>query len=436
MATGRLLLSIRRTDSKKLLGNNQAHQYKPMRPTDLLDMTRVTSDALPHSLNATTVHLEREETPDFKNSAIIEVLSSPDEPTENKIDQSLGAESIATQPSTQCNTKNARPLSAPTKTVASIVSVPAHKSHTLPNKRNSLFKQAKDRQTAEREKRTASIHNNAQILLKYAQNRQSSHSSSSLQIDNQSPTRINKLFESAIDQQKSVEDSESPDLSCSRHSSSSITMEECSSSSTPLNLRHISMDETRLASVMQMDSIWKQVESGDDSPSLTAKHSGSLLFDKDEDEFLDLNDQTEPSEDFANEVLVSSGISALNPSSLPFEESTVTLTTSVTPNLLTSTPVISSTPVPICTPTPSSMALTTPTPITASTPLTQSVPLSDDISAPTELNVETRQQTTSLDNKGTYVHNYTCMYMYLVHAFSAVFRYRLFTYHFKITGPC
>ncbi len=415
--TGKLLLCIRRADFNKPVVNNQVHQHKSLQPLDQLDMSRVTSDALPHSLNATTVHLEREETPDFKNSTIIEVLSSPDKPIESDKDKFLSVETIDAYPSqssTLHNTKNARPRSAPTKTVTSIVSVPAHKSHTLPNKRNSLFKQAKDRQIAEREKRTASIHNSAQILLKYAQNRQSSHSSSSLQADDQSPTRINKLFEkSTIKQQSSVENSECRDLSCSRHSSSSITMDECSSSSTPLNLRHISMDETRLASVMQMDSIWKQVESGDDSPSLSARHTSSLLFDRDEDEVPCSSEQTEYSNDLT-EVLLSGGISILQPSCLPSNTSTATFTTSASPNLITSTPLTSSKPIPICTPTPS---LSTPTPIAASTPLAQSMPLLYDVSV-SKKNAETRQESTSFDNKGDSI-NFGHMYVMCMHSIHA-----------------
>lgn len=399
MATGRLLLSIHRPDYKKPLGKNQ---YKSIRPPDLLDMSRVTSDALPHSLNATTIHLDREETPNFKNSSIMEVLSSPEEPMENRKDKSLDFELINTQPSKSSSlrsTKNARPLSAPTKKAASVTSVSAHKSHTLPTKKNSLLKQTKELQSAEREKRSASIHNNAQILLKYAQNRQSSHSSSSLHTDNQSPSRVSKLFEVTTDQQKSVADSGSPSLSCSHHSSSSITMDEHSSSSTPLNLRHISMDETRLVSVMQMDSIWKQVESGDDSPSLTAQRSSSLLFEGDEDEVTDINEPILPSKDTENHTHESGGIFSLQPSSLATEGSMATLTTSSTPNLVTSTPVSTSIPSPICTPAPSSIS---PAPIAASTPVTQSEPLFNNdtsVSVPKK-DAETNQRITSLDGKG------------------------------------
>jgi len=64
------------------------------------------------------------------------------------------------------------------------------------------------------------------------------------------------------------------------HSQVSIGTEDAS---TPLNLRHISMDETRIASIFHMDSIWRQVESGDNSPAVARHFVSELTADSSPD---------------------------------------------------------------------------------------------------------------------------------------------------------
>ena len=393
----------------------QRPQHKLLRPPDLLDMSRVTSDALPHSLNATTIRVERQGTPDFMNSVVLEVLSSPDEPNESnrEIQVPIEAELTETKPSkpiTHSN-KNVRPLSAPTKALAASIGVPAHKSNTLPNKSNSLFKVAKERQTVERGKRTANIHSNSQILLKYAQNRQSSHSSSSLQRGGQSPMQLDKLFESTNSQHKVARGSVSPELLCSHHSSSSITNDDCSSASTPLNLRHISMDETRLASVIQMDNIWRQVESGDDSPGLIVRHSNSIHFDEEEDELLltTVSGKTELLQDSMDSSLSHPQASlsqlAMSPTSAPITTlSTPTSLTISTPltistSLITSTPLITSSPLTTSTPIAAAIQpLKTSTPLAGLSLITKSAPLLDDISVTVDEIREDKQRSASFNN--------------------------------------
>ncbi len=415
------MLSIHRSDMIMVKQRPQLH--KSLQP--LLDMSRVTSDALPHSLNATTVRVERQGTPDFMDSVVLEVLSSPDEPNESnrEIQVLIEAELTDTNPSNSKpiahNNKNVRPLSAPTKALASSVGVPAHKSNTLPNKRSSLFKVAKERQTVQKEKRTANIHSNAQILLKYAQNRQSSHSNSSLQRGGQSPMQLDKLFESTNGQQKVAGGSVSPELLHSHHSSSSTTIDECSSSSTPLNLRHISMDETRLASVIQMDNIWRQVESGDDSPSLVGQHSSTSHFNEEEGGLLLTTafGKTELSQD---SIQVDSSLSHPQPSSSQLATTSTPITTLTTPtspistpltismSLITASPVVTSTPLTTSTPIAAAIPLETSTPLTGLSPLTKSAPLLDDISVTVPKSRDDKQRSASFNNKGIFVYTRQC----------------------------
>ncbi len=431
MLTGRLMLSIHRSDMIMVKQRPQLH--KSLQP--LLDMSRVTSDALPHSLNATTVRVERQGTPDFMDSVVLEVLSSPDEPNESnrEIQVLIEAELTDTNPSNSKpiahNNKNVRPLSAPTKALASSVGVPAHKSNTLPNKRSSLFKVAKERQTVQKEKRTANIHSNAQILLKYAQNRQSSHSNSSLQRGGQSPMQLDKLFESTNGQQKVAGGSVSPELLHSHHSSSSTTIDECSSSSTPLNLRHISMDETRLASVIQMDNIWRQVESGDDSPSLVGQHSSTSHFNEEhfneEEDGLLLTTASGKTELLQDSIQVDSSLSHPQPSSSQLATTSTPITTLTTPtspistpltismSLITASPLVTSTPLTTSTPIASAIPLAAAIPLETSTPLTgglspptKSAPLLDDISVTVPKSRDDKQRSASFNNKGIFV--YTC----------------------------
>ena len=260
--------------------SQHAPHYKSLRPPDLLDMSRVTSDALPHSLIATTVHVDSVEPSDFVIDSATEIMSSPDVPTDSP-ERDITNENRQTQENCIPNgrgtvpyiTKNSRPLSAPSKSRSS-TAMSIGKSHTLPNKSSSVSRLVKDHQAAEREK---SFQSNAQILLKYAQSRQTTGNNWCQQRGSLSPTQ-SKLFKESDDDHQAAEGSPSPEVQ-SRHSTTSLTNAGsiCSSNSTPLNLRHISMDETRIASVIQMDSIWRQVESGDDSSNLDAQSSAATF---------------------------------------------------------------------------------------------------------------------------------------------------------------
>ena len=298
--------------------------YKSTRPHDLLDMARVNSDALPYSQKPRTVQVpfERSEssTPDFLNSSIVNITSSTDElshlPDNNeashphedhhsegyhnhelrdiqtssdnlvKTIDNPAAETICTDKfATQfSHSKNPRPISAPTKSLSSSVLI-SNKAHTLPTSMSdSDPKSVQKKQELldkERKRRSSSIQASAQVLLKYSQKRKYSQTGS-LPREYQSLSHI--MFDlgdevSSGDTNIANRRPSSPELALSLNSSSSIStaMDEDNSSSTPLNLRHISMDETRVASLIHMDNIWRQVESGDDSPNPSGRVDDSTI---------------------------------------------------------------------------------------------------------------------------------------------------------------
>ena len=295
--------------------------YKSTRQHDLLDMSRVNSDALPYSQKPGTVQLpfERSEssTPDFLDSSIVEITSSTDKLNQESVKDEATNEghysedphkheltTIQTssdnavesvdhpttetvcidKPATQSSrSKTPRPISAPTKSLSSSVLI-SNKSHTLPTSISGSDPKSMHKKQAlldkERKRRSSSIQANAQVLLKYSQERKYSRTGS-LPREYQSLSQMFDLNDevSSGDTKRAARRTSSPDLAHSPNSSSSVTTgtDEDNSSSTPLNLRHISMDETRVASLIQMDNIWRQVESGDDSPNPSSRVDESTI---------------------------------------------------------------------------------------------------------------------------------------------------------------
>ena len=156
---------------------------------------------------------------------------------------------------TQSAHRNSRPISAP------IRSVPTGGSYTLPhNLTGEELRRLKEKRVSldeEREKRRASIEEGARAALQYVKHRKTEslprqYRSSSL---NRS-LGSEEDFHSSHDRKSS-----SPAAIFGVTSPVKVAPE---TPPTPLNLRNMSIDETREASFNQMDEIWRQVESGSD----------------------------------------------------------------------------------------------------------------------------------------------------------------------------
>lgn len=283
--------------------------YKSLQPPDLLDMSRVNSQ---YSQKHQTVQLDSEWAesciPDPVESSTVDITISAndmngvteysktqndnidecpavqtepvsiDESAENsKIEAVINDDGQGTVPHSK-SSKTLRPLSAPTKSLSSS-NILSSKSHTLPSRISvSGTKSMQEKQALldlERKKRSNNIQTNAHVLLKYSQERRYSQTGS-LPRDYQSITKYFNISDEA-ESNAAIRGQSLHDSTCSPSSSTSVStgQDDDNSLSTPLNLRHISIDETRIASLIHMDKIWRQVESGDDSPNTSEKMDGT-----------------------------------------------------------------------------------------------------------------------------------------------------------------
>ena len=146
--------------------------------------------------------------------------------------------------------KGGRPVSAPTRSVSSVV-LPSHSFYTLPS--GLSHKKLREKRISldeERYKRQARFQEGARAALQYQRRSLKSES-------------LPRNYHSS-----SVSHNEEDDLKTSPVPStlSPIATSRDSTSSTPMSLRQLSIDETPTVSKMQMEEIWKEVEGGASQP--------------------------------------------------------------------------------------------------------------------------------------------------------------------------
>ena len=264
------------------------------------DLTRVQSDALPSSMHASKVlcelppHSDRElhaDAPDFlsdANSMAVEIGSSLDDDLE-RVSMSDSHMDIQMEEGGDLGNngmedklmhfvlltkgergKEGRPYSAPSRSV-STGAVPLGTSYTLPpNISGAEITQMKEKRTSlseEREKRKANIAESARAAQKFRTKR-TSVKSDSLSRDYRSASLSSKsgCSDEEFFQQhsaKHIRKSSSPAVIARalHHQDDPVR----NPSSSPLNLRNMSIDDTKEASFSQMAEIWRQVEEADSS---------------------------------------------------------------------------------------------------------------------------------------------------------------------------
>ena len=154
--------------------------------------------------------------------------------------------------SAQSAQKTARPISAP------IRSVPMGGSYTLPHSlTGGELKRLKEKRVSlgeEREKRRASIEEGTRAALQYVKHRKTES--------------LPRQYRSSSLSQSLGSEEEFRGSHDRKSSSPAVVFSPVKvapeTPPTPLNLRNMSIDETREASFNQMDEIWRQVESGSD----------------------------------------------------------------------------------------------------------------------------------------------------------------------------
>ena len=258
-----------------------------------LDLTRVKSDALPQSMHPSMVTFDKESSMFPHDTSTRFEANSPDS---QRSDSSLERESLnaTTNDFTQENlsptmkdkrgslplrtSSNGRPMSAPNRSSSSGTISGRKSSSTLPHVTGTEFRMREKRMSldVERQKRILNIHESARAALQYSANRRSSKADS-LPRDSRSGSLTHSILSTGSEEDiphsnTRYRKSSSPTfISPPPLGNSSIASNSANDGvSTPLNLRHLSIDETKEASLTQMDEIWRQVEAIADTKSSTS----------------------------------------------------------------------------------------------------------------------------------------------------------------------
>lgn len=198
-------------------------------------------------------------------------------PRETKISVAGVRGEESSHPSYHAEEGKGRPLSAPNTTSRSVSAnaIGSNPITTVPgrmmDKRKSL--------DVERNKRMINIQENARVAYHYTAKRRSIKSDS-LPWDSTSSHSVESMGSDASNN-NNIKSSSSPGVKSPPHSilsnSSSLSGgpggSDAAISITPLNLRHLSIEQTKEASLTQMDEIWREVEA---ITEYTYNNSGSV----------------------------------------------------------------------------------------------------------------------------------------------------------------
>lgn len=260
-----------------------------------LDMSRVQSDALPHSLCPSMVICETVGEADTRSTLpkMLADARSIDSCSTDDIDhtpncpsspQQLEELNIASDQTTALSDAvtseegvsspaphgTGRPMSAPTRSAATTGANQPSSTQKLKEKRKSL--------DMERQRRLTNIQESTRAALQYSAQRRTSKAET-LPRDSRSASLSHSMISTASDNDISASaaphKSSPPAVSSPLHESyfssprhrSTASNTSDSTVSTPLNLQRLSIDQTREASLTQMDEIWRQVEAIGDKPS-------------------------------------------------------------------------------------------------------------------------------------------------------------------------
>lgn len=288
-----------------------------------LDLSRVQSDALPHSLLPSMVICDSGEVAlprmmadarsiDTCSTDDLDVMSATDSPRRLSSPQRIaatngglsrtrefspGVSSIGEEDDGALSgTSNSRrPLSAPNRSIsAGAIGRNLQNSTTLPTASSGMstgnrLREKRKSLDVERQRRIANIQEGARAAMHYSAKRRNSRpealprDSKSLPRDSRSASLTHSIVSTSSDNDLSgsghllnFRKSSSPAMTVPQHESSNSNASD-TSSSTPLNLRHLSIDETREASLTQMDEIWRQVEAIGDKPSERGMYVSALV---------------------------------------------------------------------------------------------------------------------------------------------------------------
>lgn len=284
---------------------------------DELDLSRVQSDALPHSLLPSMVICENEETAlpamladarsvDTCSTEDLDQMSSIGSPPPSSSPQhveatargppryrefSPGVSSMGEgEDRAFSGTSNSRrPMSAPNRSIsAGAIGHNYRTSTTLPSSSGAqqagpsadkmLWRKRKSLDV-EQQRRTTNIQEGARIASEYSAKRKNSRTET-VQRDSRSTSCSRSVVSTSSDNDLTGSGnvyfckSSSPAVTLPHHESSNSTASEATST-TPLNLRQLSINQTREASLTQMDEIWRQVEAIGDTPSQRREYASA-----------------------------------------------------------------------------------------------------------------------------------------------------------------
>ena len=254
-----------------------------------LDLSRVQSDALPQSLHPSTMVVDENSDLDSKNtpSMLLADSHSIDACSIDDVDGSSLTDSPQhlTSPSTvddppkdtksftterdkvrngSLDHSRGRPMSAPNRSASTSGIKSSVLSHNVMEKSGGKREKRKSLDV-ERQRRVMNIQEGARVALQYSAKRHSTKSDS-LPRESRSSSLTHSIL--SMDSDEDVQSSSntrirkfsSPAFKSPLHNARSSSIGGSDGVSTPLNLRHLSIDQTREASLTQMDEIWRQVE--------------------------------------------------------------------------------------------------------------------------------------------------------------------------------
>ena len=299
-------------------------------PVGDLDLSRVQSDALPHSLLPSKVICENEEvalSTMLADARSVDTCSTDDWDRMSAMDSprhsasprhslsprhsasplhmetssrgyrrdrefSPGVSSIGEVEGVEVLTSsnNRRPLSAPNRSISTGAislanrTLPASSDGPLVGGSSEDDRLRKKRKSldVEQQRRTTNIQESTKAAFQYSAKRKDSRSETLPPRNSRSTSLSRSLVSTSSDNDLTSSGnayfckSSSPAVALPQHESSNSTASEATST-TPLNLRHLSIDQTKEASLTQMDEIWRQVEAIGDKPSQRREYMSTLL---------------------------------------------------------------------------------------------------------------------------------------------------------------